>query len=490
MPPKPVFRYKSLAEEIEAKIHDGTYAPGERLPSIRQLHHRLNLSVSTVHQAYIALETTGLVEARPKSGYFVNPVSLKGLELPVLPRPAARPLKVETTGMVNSVLRAIADPGMLPLGSSATATALLPHKQFARILKSLSGRDIQKTLSYSLTEGHPELRRQLALRMVGVLKGVSPEEIVVTTGCMEAVTLCLQAILKPGDILAIETPTHFGFLQLFKEMGIMVVEVPTHPRTGVDIDALERILGQTAVKACLFMPNFHNPLGALLSDEGKERLVGLLNRHGIPVIEDDICAELHFEGHRRPSLLKAYDRKDLVLTCSSFSKTLAPGFRIGWTLPGRRFRDKVLRLKAGSTVCTATLDQDLMARFLAGGTCDRHMRSLRTIVKAQTLKTALAVKKYFPEDTRLSFPAGGSLLWIELNRQADGLELYRKALERRISILPGAVCSVSGMFKNFIRIGCGAPFTAETERGIETLGRLVRQCMKGQGSRENQGDPV
>jgi DNA-binding transcriptional MocR family regulator len=139
---------------------------------------------------------------------------------------------------------------MLPLGSSATATDLLPHKQFARILKSLSGKDIHKTLSYSLTEGHPELRRQLALRMVGVLKGVSPEDIVITTGCMEAVTLCLQAVLKPGDTLAIETPTHFGFLQLFKEMGIMVVEVPTHPRTGVDIDALARILG-LLIRQCL-----------------------------------------------------------------------------------------------------------------------------------------------------------------------------------------------------------------------------------------------
>ncbi|AOY58649.1 PLP-dependent aminotransferase family protein [Desulfococcus sp.] len=473
-----VFRYRALAEEIEAKIHDGTYAPGEKLPSIRQLHRRLNLSISTIHQAYIALETIGLVEARPKSGYFVSPVSLKNLETPVLPAPAAKPLRVETTGMVNSVLKAISDPRMLPLGSSTTATDLLPHRQFARIFKTLSERDIRKILSYSLTEGHPGLRRQLALRMIGFLKGVSPEDIVITTGCMEAVTLCLQAILKPGDTLAIETPTHFGFLQLFKEMGIMVVEVPTHPRAGVDIDALARILESTPIRACLFMPNIHNPLGTLLSDEGKERLVNLLNRHDVPVIEDDICGELYFEGQRRPSLLKTWDRKNLVLTCSSFSKTLAPGFRIGWVLPGPRFKDKILRLKAGSTVCTATPDQEIMARFLEGGAYERHLRILRGAVRNQTLKTAMAVKKHFPQDTRLSFPAGGSLLWIELNRRIDGMTLYQQALENRIAILPGAVCSVSGMFRNFIRIGCGAPFTNETERGIETLGRLARQCLR------------
>jgi DNA-binding transcriptional MocR family regulator len=235
-----------------------------------------------------------------RTGYFVSPTSLKSLALPVLPKPAPMPLRVETTGMVNSILRAVADPRVLPLGSSTTATTLLPHRQFARILKSMSARELKKTLSCSLTEGHPELRRQLALRMVGVLKGVSPEDIVITTGCMEAVTLCLQAILKPGDTLAIETPTHFGFLQLFKEMGIMVVEVPTHPWTGVDINALSAVIARNSVRACLFMPNFHNPLGTLLSDERKARLVALLNRHDIPVIEDDICAELFFEGQTRP----------------------------------------------------------------------------------------------------------------------------------------------------------------------------------------------
>jgi DNA-binding transcriptional MocR family regulator len=123
-----------------------------------------------------------------------------------------------------------------------------------------------------------------------------------------------------------------------------------------------------------------------------------------------------------------------------------------------------------------------MARFLAGGTCDRHLRTLRSALKSQTLKTALAVKKYFPENTRLSFPAGGSLLWIELDKHIDGMVLYRKALEHRIAILPGVVCSVSGMFKNYIRIGCGAPFTAEVEGGIEILGRLAGQCLRERGS--------
>ena len=467
------FRYRQIANELENSINVGIYTPGQKLPSIRELHRRLGISISTAYQAYMELEARGLVEVRPRSGYYVSLVSLKKLQPPAMPEFSANPRKVEAAGMVNAVLEAISDPKMLPLGSSATATVLLPYRQFAKITRSLTADEIQKAMAYTLTEGHPELRRQLALRAVGELPGISPEDFVITTGCMEAVTLCLQAVLKPGDTLAIETPTHFGFLQLFQEMGILVLEIPTHPKTGVDIGALENIIKTSRIQACLFMPNVHNPLGTLLSDGKKERLVKLLNRHEIPVIEDDISAEVYFTGNRRPSLLKTYDRKDLVLTCSSFSKTLAPGFRIGWALPGKHFKDRVLRLKAGSTVCSSGLDQEIMARFLAGGTLERHMRSLRSTLKTQVLKTALAVQKFFPSGTRFSFPEGGSLLWVELPGKADGMTMYQAALKRQISILPGVVCSVSGDFKNYIRIGCGQPFTDEMERAIRILGELA-----------------
>jgi len=470
------FRYRQIADDLENGIHSGIYAPGQKLPSIRELHRRLNVSISTAYHAYVELETRGVVEARPKSGYYVSLVSLHKLQSPTVPEIPANPRKVETTGMVNAVLKAIFDPKMLPLGSSTTCTSLLPWRHFSKIIKSLTAEDIKKAVGYSLTEGHPELRRQLALRAVGELPGISPEDFVITTGCMEAVTLCLQAVLKHGDTLAIETPTHFGFLQLFKEMGIMVLEIPTHPKTGLDIDALENIIKTSSVQACLFMPNIHNPLGTLLPDEKKERLVSLLNRYELPVIEDDINAEMFFSGQRRPSLLRTFDRKDLVLTCSSYSKTLAPGFRIGWALPGKRFKDRVLRLKAGSTVCSASLDQEIMARFLGGGAYERHMRFLRNTIKTQVLKTAFAIQKYFPEGTRFSFPEGGSLLWVELPGNTDGMTVYQNALKRRISILPGVVCSVSGQFKNYIRIGCGHPFTAETEQAIKVLGELANDA--------------
>ncbi len=469
---KQTFRYKQLAAEIGRKILDGTYKPGEKLLSIRKLHKQSNLSISTVYQTYMELETMGLIAARPKSGYYVNPVALQQLKAPVFEKQSPVPQKVSLSSMINSVVSAVNNPDFLPLGNTAVDSDLLPVKHFSRISKEISQKDLKSMISYSLSEGDLELRRQLALRTLGVLEGTAPEDIIITNGCTEAVALALVAITRPGDTIAIETPTNFSFLQLLKELGVLVMEVPTDPRDGVDLDELEKILRQKRVKTCLFMPNFHNPLGAIIPDENKRKLGDLLKRYEIPVIEDDISAELYF-GEQRPKPLKAFDEKDLVLTCSSFSKTLAPGLRIGWIIPGKRFKEKIQRLKGGFNVSTSALDQYLVMKFLASGAYERHLRTLRTALKKQAIRTTLAVKTYFPPDTRLAVPKGGSFLWIQLNPRVDGLSVYRKALDHHISIIPGVVCSNSRQFKNYIQLSFGVPFTSRIEKGIATLGAII-----------------
>jgi DNA-binding transcriptional MocR family regulator len=343
------------------------------------------------------------------------------------------------------------------------------------IVKGISAKEMKELIHYPLTEGNPELRRQIALKTFGI--PLSAEDIVITNGCMEAVTLTIQAIVKPGETVAIETPTHFGLLQYLKEMGILVAEIPTDPCCGLDVDELEKVLRRIPIKACLFMPCFQNPLGSLMPEDRKQKLAQLAEQYQVPVIEDDIYGEIFYDGNHRPSLLKSFDQNEWVITCSSFSKTLAAGFRIGWVIPGKRFKEKILRLKASTTVATSSLDQHVITRFLSEGAYERHLRSLRQVIKNQVFRTAMAIQKYFPKDTRLAVPKGGSLLWVQLPAGADGLEIYRKALDRHISILPGAVCSVSGQFGNYIRIGCGHPFTEALEKGIETLGRLVFQAI-------------
>ena len=471
---KQAFRYKQLAGEIEHKILNGTYKPGEKLLSIRKLHKQSNLSISTVYKTYMELETMGLIEARPKSGYYVNPIALQQLKAPVFKKKSPTPRKVSLSSMINSVVSAINNPNFLPFGNSSMDADLLPGKHFSRILKELSHKDMKSMISYSLSEGDLELRRQVTLRTLGILEGITPDDIIITNGCTEAVALALLAITKPGDTIAIETPTNFSFLQLLKELGVLVMEVPTDPRYGVDIDELEKILRPNKIKTCLFMPNFHNPLGTIMSNDNKRKLCRLLHQYEIPVIEDDISTELYFE-EQRPMPLKAFDERDLVLTCSSFSKTLAPGLRIGWIIPGMRFKEKIQRLKGGITVSTSTLNQYLVTQFLTSGAYERHLRSLRTALKKQAIRTTLAVKEFFPPDTRLAVPKGGSFLWIQLNPSVDGVKVYRRALDHNISIIPGVVCSNSRLFKNYIQISFGAPFTSRIEQGIKTLGTLISQ---------------
>ncbi|NNL78197.1 MAG: PLP-dependent aminotransferase family protein [Desulfobacterales bacterium] len=466
------FRYQHLAAEIEQKILNGTYKPGERLPSIRKLHRLSNLSISTIYHAYTELETMGLVEARPKSGYYVRPVVLQTLKAPRFNKLSYPPKKVKLSSMINSVISAISNPYLLPFGSTVTDSELLPFKFFARILRDLSHAELKSMISYSLSEGYPELRRQIALRTVGVLENISPGDVIITNGCMEAVALSLLAITQPGDTVAIETPTNFGFLQLLKELGLLVVEVPTDPRHGVDIDELEKIIRHTIVKACLFIPNFHNPLGALMPDDHKQRLVKLLTKYKIPLIEDSISSELYF-GKQRPKPLKAFDQQDVVITCSSFSKTLAPGLRIGWVLPTGRIQERIQNLKAAISVTTSTLDQYLISQFLAAGAYERHLRQLRISLKKQIIRTALAIQNHFPSQTRLAVPNGGTLLWVQLPPKVDGLKVYQKALENNIAIIPGGVCSNARQFNNFIQISCGTPFTKDLEKGIETLGQII-----------------
>jgi len=471
---KRVYRYRHLAEEIEEKIMKGTYHPGERLPSIRKLHKQTNLSISTIYHAYMELESMGLVEARAKSGYYVNPVALQNLKVPRFKKGSFPPKKVRLSSMMNSVISAISNPYLLPMGSTVVDSKLMPIKHFSRILKDLSHDDLKSMISYSPSEGLPELRRQIALRTVGVLEGIAPEDIIITNGCMEAVALSMLAIAQPGDTIAVETPTNFGFLQLLQELGLLVMEVPADPRYGVDLEEMENIFRRNRIKACLLIPNFHNPMGALMPDDHKLRLIELINEYEIPVIEDDISSELHF-GRKRPMPLKSFDKKDLVLTCSSFSKTLAAGLRIGWVIPGRRYMEKIQSLKAATTVSTSTLDQYLISQYLAEGAFERHLRRLRNSLKKQIVRTAFAVQKHFPPGTRLAIPDGGTLLWVELPPQVIGLEVYRKALDHRIAIIPGVVCSNSRQFKNFVQISCGSPFTEEMERGIVRLGEIVSE---------------
>lgn len=466
------FRYVKLADEIENKIKRGVYKVGDKLPSLRKLHNHSGLSISTVYQAYIELEKRGMVEARLKSGYYVKPLFHHLLPSPELQNYKAVPQKVSINTLANSIVESMRDPSIVHFGGGAPVSELLPYKQLIRSVTSNTSRHMKEAVThYGNPSGTLQLRRQIAKRVLGISQKITHDDIIVTNGCMEALSLCLRAVAKPGDTIVVESPTFHCLLQLIEDLNMFALEIPTDPRHGIVMGSLEDALAQHDVKACIFISNFHNPLGFAMSTTKKKKLVEFLSKKNIPIIEDDIYGELFF-GKTRPTTLKSFDKEGLVLYCASFSKTLSPGLRIGWTMPGI-FKETVGRHKLNTSVTSPALNQYMIADFLQSGAYDRHLRKLRNALKNQMNNTALAIARYFPEGTKLTAPQGGMMLWVELKDHVDGLELYHKAIKQKVSILPGIICSTTPQYKNFIRMSCGHPWSDHIEKGIIKLAEII-----------------
>ena len=468
----PEFLYLKLAEEVEGKIQTGNYRAGEKLPSLRNLHARTGLSISTVYQAYMELEKKGIVEAKDKSGFFVKPPMGSLLPLPRFRKHPVKPRSPSVNIMAESIYSAISESDMLPLGAALPSPAILPVKQLTNSSRAVAGEYLENGgIGYGPLTGVPELSRQIRNRAIGYIGDIDEEEIIVTNGCMEAIDLCLRSVAGPGDTIVVESPSFVCYLQLIEDLNLMVLEAPTDPDQGIDLESLFKMVEQHNVKACLLNPNFQNPLGYEMPRDRKKRLVEFLSEREIPLIEDDIYGDLYF-GKSRPGTFKSFDQKGLVLYCSSFSKSLAPELRIGWTIPGR-FIDKVKRLKFNTSIATSKLNQLIIADFLKNGHYERHLRKFRNALQNQVSNTIMAIIRHFPADTRISAPKGGFILWIELGRQVDGIDLFHNAKDKNIFILPGVLSSSCGQYKNCIRISCGYPWNDTMEEGIKTLGKLI-----------------
>ncbi|WP_213301948.1 PLP-dependent aminotransferase family protein [Paraburkholderia sacchari] len=464
-------RYEALANTLADEIRSGHIPIGSRLPSLRHIIAQHGVSQSTVLRAYYLLEEWGLIRAEERSGYFVTP----GAGVKSAPKAQAASLaestRVDITDLVFSVLDAAKHPGIVPLGSAFPSPLLFPS---ARLLKSL----VRGTRSLSpwstvadLPPGNDHLRRQIGLRYVGMGLSVPFDEIVVTNGALEALNLCLMAVTRPGDAIAVESPGFYAALQAIERLDLRAVEIPFDPVTGLDLDALGRALDKYPIRACWFMTNYQNPTGVTLSVEKKKALVELLGARDVPLIEDDVYQELHF-GRDRPLPAKAFDTKGLVMHCSSFSKTLAPGYRIGWVSAGR-FADKVQRLKLMTTLSASIPAQAGIADYLQYGGYDKHLRKLRAAIRSQLTQTEAALKRWLPPEVRWVTPNGGYFVWLQLPDAVDAMALHRLAIERGISIAPGPIFSATHSFQNCVRLNYGHAWDAKMEDAIRALAEIL-----------------
>lgn len=465
------YRYRTVEKHVQSMIENGAIGLGDKLPSLRLLSTNLGVSVSTVNQAYVELERRGVIESRPRSGFFVRQRSMRLPRTETSAPPMDKPRPVTRSGLIQTVLESVGRYDILELGVVAPDASLLPLKDLGRITSAILRDDPARALGYAPIPGDPELIRQIAFRSMEHGIPAAPDEPIITAGCVEALNMAVRAVCRRGDTVLIQAPTYYCFLQVLETLGLRAIEIPSDPEGGVSPANLAHALKTFDVAACILSPNFNNPDSSLTPDEAKREIVSLLAQRNIPLVEDDVSTDLHFTP-KRPGTYKQFDEKGLVMLCSSFSKTVAPGYRVGWVLPGR-FRQKILELKATTNVSTPAPTQMAMAEYLRQGRMERHLKRLREALEKQMDTMQLHLERYFPDGTRVTHPTGGGVLWLELPGDVDSVDLYFHARDNGIGIAPGPVFSTRDKFTNYIRLSCGAPWSEAMDDGLRRLGEMA-----------------
>ncbi len=439
------YLYEQIANDLSRAIHKGVYDVAQKLPSLRYIREQYEVSMATVIQAYQCLEQEGLIESRPKSGYFVIQGAKEPLDEPVVTQPKSSPTHVNVGHLAMSLINETRQLGMVKLGAAVPQPELLPLGSLSRIMAGIARRKNRALASYEQSQGNPELRKQIVhlMRESGVR--CTADDIIITNGCLEALSLALRAVAKMGETIAIESPTYFGVLQVIESLGMKALEISTHASTGIDVQALTQALKARKMAACVLMPSFNNPLGSTMPEDNKQQVVALLAKYNVPLIEDDVYGALSYEP-KRPKSAKAYDLQGNVLYCSSFSKTVAPGLRVGWILAGR-YQEQIKYQKFLDNISTAIHPQLTLAEFLSKGGYRRCVRHSARIYRQRMEQLRRWVSDIFPQGTRITNPKGGFLLWVELPKTCDSMELYRQAMDKKIAITPGMLFSAQGQYK-------------------------------------------
>ncbi len=468
--------YLKVSSHYRQAIQSGVLTPGQRMPSVRDLTRLHQVSLSTAALACHTLEDEGLLEARPRSGYFVLRRRRADLQPLSEPEPGRALDPAQYVGIHDRVSDYVAKCDLHPLVANLAAAYGSPDMYPSEALKNAATRALRQhpQLLVSAVDSPRDspLRAVLARRALEAGMQLAAEDIVVTHGCIEALNIALRAVSQPGDTIAVESPTYYGLLQVLESLGLRALEIPTSPSTGISIEALD-LAFQThdSIRAVVGMPNFHNPLGCVMPDKDKARLVALCERQQVALIEDDTYGALGHDDVPRKAA-KAWDTTGNVIYCASLRKTLAPGLRLGW-MTGGRWQARIQMLKYAQSRSNEALAQMSVAQFLASSAYDRHLVRLRRMLNAQREQMAEAIAKYFPAGTRLNVPGGSMLLWVEMPAGTSAQAVFDAALLQGIRVAPGTMFSNSSRFDHYLRISCGFPFSHQIDEALRKLADIV-----------------
>lgn len=465
--------YTQIAKRMAQLIDTGAFKAGQKLPSVRDTAAQEGVAISTAVQAFRWLEERGLVLAKPKAGYFVAP-RRRTLALPSVSRPPNRSLPVERQSRSGVILTQQPDGQGVSFGGACPKDQTFFHDERIRVALSRAARVHRQTLvEYDQSAGALELRQAVARRALHLGCNLAADNVVVTASCTHAVSLCLRAVTRPGDVVALESPTHFGFLDLLESLGLRALEIPTHPRTGLSLPALQLALDTQPVKALLTVPTLSNPLGALMPLADKRALVALLAARQVPLIEDVVFNDLLASDERRKAA-KSFDTEGGVMVCGSFAKTLAPGLRLGWVDAGR-WRDRVATLKRVDGAATNAVLEHALADLLTQGGYEARMRRLSAGMKQRLSEARRLIASHFPRGTRVSNPPAGYTLWVELPPDMDAMALFHQCAAHGITVGPGELFTATDRFNHCLRLSFAGPWGELEQQALARVGLLASQ---------------
>ncbi|WP_317932226.1 PLP-dependent aminotransferase family protein [Halioxenophilus sp. WMMB6] len=464
--------YETVAEALAEQIHGGCFRPGEKIPGTRLLADTFGVSINTILQAQKLLENWNLIEAVPRSGFYV-----KASSPPVLAQALShsqtlmKPALVRHQRLALELIQASGMPALQQLGTALPHESFLPLVALERIAARVARSGEHGFASYEVPPGLPSLREALAQRMVGLGCRVAADDILITNGCHEALSLALRCVTAADDVVLVESPTYYGLFQVLDALGLRALTIPCHPHTGISLKEIRKACEQWPVKACILLSSFGAPLVSCPQDEHKQALLQLLAEFSVPLVEDDIFGDLSFDG-KRPPPYKKFDDRGEVLYCSSFSKSVAPGLRVGWLAAGR-YVEKANYLKFAQNIATPKLTQMVLAEYLRHGSVDKQIRKVRRIYAANIAQVIELIERLFPAGTQTSQPQGGFILWVKLPEHFDTAQLFQQALIKNIFIAPGKLFSSDRRFRSFLRINCAQPWVTVLQPALTTLSQFL-----------------
>lgn len=481
--------YKQIGEGLRREIASGAILAETRLPSSRQLAHDLSVSRITVANAYADLIADGVVEARPGAGTFVLPPwplavaadsAMGEAVLPPWQSALQTPINPERERMLRQVLRGPIVADTIPFAWGAGDPRILPTAEFRRAITEVLDEDGAAALGPEQADGYPPLRHALTsyLRQLGL--DVGPEEILITAGTQQAISMVTSTLVKPGDRVVVEMPTWPGALDAFTARGATIIGVPMDAE-GMSARHLNEILEREQPRLIYTVPTFQNPTGVVMSATRRRAIVTLAARYGVPIFEDDHVREVRF-GSPIPPPLAAFDRNGNVIHASSFTKSLIPALRLGYVVARGPLREWLMSLKRTSDLFSSTLMQRALFRYLDQGAVQRHWQRVSRIYRHRHTAMLDALEEHFPPEATWTGVAGGLVLWVGVPPGISVTALFDAALREGVSFVAGAAFFPEPDDQPFLRLNFAAIDEADIARGIAILGKVLREQIAANGS--------